>query len=202
KYWTVSHYKWLNNLHFNNEILQETFNDYYSRVRVQEENLNSMDKKIQEIAESEPYREKVGILRCFRGVDYLTAMFLLCEVNDFKRFKTAGSFMSFLGLVPGEYSSGSKRKQTGITKTGSPRLRRILTEAAWQHRFPGTGSKIITARRSGQPALVVALAEKASLRLHKKFRNLQLRGKTPQVMITAVSRELSGFLWAAMNLVA
>ncbi|ABJ75633.1 IS110 family transposase [Leptospira borgpetersenii] len=202
KYWTVSHYKWLNNLHFNNEILQETFNDYYSRVRVQEENLKSMDKKIQEIAESEPYREKVGILRCFRGVDYLTAMFLLCEVNDFKRFKTAGSFMSFLGLVPGEYSSGSKRKQTGITKTGSPRLRRILTEAAWQHRFPGTGSKIITARRSGQPALVVALSEKASLRLHKKFRNLQLRGKTPQVMITAVSRELSGFLWAAMNLVA
>ncbi|WP_032851748.1 transposase, partial [Leptospira borgpetersenii] len=115
---------------------------------------------------------------------------------------TAGSFMSFLGLVPGEYSSGSKRKQTGITKTGNPRLRRILTEATWQHRFPGTGSKIITARRSGQPALVVALSEKASLRLHKKFRNLQLRGKTPQVMITAVSRELSGFLWAAMNLVA
>ncbi|MFX3509090.1 IS110 family transposase, partial [Leptospira borgpetersenii] len=67
---------------------------------------------------------------------------------------------------------------------------------------PGTGSKIITARRSGQPALVVALSEKASPRLHKKFRNLQLRGKTPQVMITAVSRELSGFLWAAMNLVA
>ncbi|EKR98474.1 transposase, IS116/IS110/IS902 family [Leptospira mayottensis 200901122] len=202
KYWTVSHNKWLNNLQFNNEILQETFNDYYSRVRVQEENLKAMDKRIQEIAESEPYREKVGILRCFRGVDYLTAMFLLCEVCDFKRFKTAGSFMSFLGLVPGEYSSGSKREQTGITKTGSPRLRRILTEAAWQHRFPGTGSKIVTARRSGQPALVVALAEKASLRLHKKFRNLQQRGKTPQVMITAVSRELSGFLWAAMNLVA
>ncbi|MBF3351932.1 transposase, partial [Leptospira borgpetersenii serovar Balcanica] len=103
---------------------------------------------------------------------------------------------------PGEYSSGYKRKQTGMTKTGSPRLRRILTEAAWQHRFPGTGRKIITARRSGQPALVVALAEKASLRLHKKFRNLQLRGKSPQVMITAVSRELYGFLRAAMNLVA
>lgn len=171
-------------------------------MKVQEENLKAMDRKIQEIAESEPFRERVGILRCFRGVDYLTAMFLLCEVCDFKRFKTAGSFMSFLGLVPGEYSSGSKRKQTGITKTGSPRLRRILTEAAWQHRYPGVGSKAVTARRVGQPALVVALAEKASLRLHKKFRNLQQRGKTPQVMITAVSRELSGFLWAAMNLVA
>ncbi|EMI65659.1 transposase, IS116/IS110/IS902 family, partial [Leptospira interrogans serovar Pomona str. CSL10083] len=121
KYWTVSHYKWLNNLHFENEILQETFNDYYSRVKVQEENLKAMDQRIQEIAESEPFRERVGILRCFRGVDYLTAMFLLCEVCDFKRFKTAGSFMSFLGLVPGEYSSGSKRKQTRITKTGSPR---------------------------------------------------------------------------------
>ncbi|OLY60913.1 IS110 family transposase [Leptospira santarosai serovar Guaricura] len=202
KYWTASHYKWLNNLHFENEILQATFNDYYSRVRVQEENLKAMDQKIQEIAKSEPYREKVGILRCFRGVDYLTAMFLLSEVNDFKRFKTAGSFMSFLGLVPGEYSSGPKRKQTSITKTGSPRLRRILVEAAWQHRFPGTGSKVVAARRVGQSALVVSLAEKASLRLHKKFKSMQLRGKTPQVMITAVSRELSGFLWAAMNLVA
>ncbi|EMJ94473.1 transposase, IS116/IS110/IS902 family, partial [Leptospira alstonii serovar Sichuan str. 79601] len=200
KYWTVSHYKWLNNLHFENEILQETFNDYYSRVKVQEKNLKAMDRKIRGVAESEPFRERVGFLRCFRGVDYLTAMFLLCEVCDFKRFKTAGSFMSFLGLVPGEYFSGSKRKQTGITKIGSPRLRRILTEAAWQHRYPGVGSKAVTARRVGQPALVVALAEKASLRLHKKFRNMQQRGKTPQVMITAVSRELSGFLWAAMNL--
>ncbi|EMO85682.1 transposase [Leptospira santarosai str. AIM] len=95
KYWTASHYKWLNNLHFENEILQATFNDYYSRVRVQEENLKAMDQKIREIAESEPYREKVGILRCFRGVDYLTAMFLLSEVNDFKRFKNAGFFHEF-----------------------------------------------------------------------------------------------------------
>ncbi|KLO75056.1 Transposase, IS116/IS110/IS902 family [Leptospira interrogans serovar Muenchen] len=199
KYWTTSHYKWLNNLHFENEILQETFNDYYSRVRVQEENLKAMDQKIQEIAKSEPFKERVGILRCFRGVDYLTAMFLLCEVCDFKRFKTAGSFMSFLGLVPGEYSSGSKRKQIGITKTGSPRH---FDRSCLQHRFPGTGSKIVAARRTGQSALVVALAEKASLRLHKKFRSLQLRGKSPQVMITAVSRELSGFIWAAMNLAA
>ncbi len=81
-----------------------------------------MDKKIQEIAKSEPYRETVGILRYFQGVDYLTVMFLLCEVCDFKRFKTAGSFMSFLELVPGKYSNGSKRKQTGITKTGNPDL--------------------------------------------------------------------------------
>ncbi|AVQ10430.1 Transposase, IS116/IS110/IS902 family [Leptospira santarosai] len=69
-----------------------------------------------------------------------------------KRFKTAGSFMSFLELVPGEYSSASKRKQTGITKTGSPRLRRILTEAAWQHRFSGTGSKVVVASRVVQSA--------------------------------------------------
>ncbi|EMG13225.1 transposase for insertion sequence element IS1533 family protein [Leptospira interrogans serovar Grippotyphosa str. LT2186] len=78
----------MNNLHFENEILHETFNDYYSRVRVQEENLKAMDQKIQEIAKSEAFRERVGILRCFRGVDYLTAMFLLSEVNDFRRFKT------------------------------------------------------------------------------------------------------------------
>ncbi|EMN73637.1 transposase, IS116/IS110/IS902 domain protein [Leptospira interrogans serovar Bataviae str. UI 08561] len=83
----------------------ETFNDYYSRVRVQEENLKAMDQKIQEIAKSEAFRERVGILRCFRGVDYLTAMFLLSEVNDFRRFKTAGSFIElfrylFLENIP------------------------------------------------------------------------------------------------------
>ncbi|EQA81594.1 hypothetical protein LEP1GSC193_3981 [Leptospira alstonii serovar Pingchang str. 80-412] len=98
-----------------------------------------------------------------------------------------GWFLENIPAVP-------KENKRGLTKTGSPRLRRILTEAAWQHRFPGTGSKIVTARRVGQPALVVALAEKASLRLHKKFRNMQHEWCTPQVMITAVSRELSGFL--------
>ncbi len=104
-----------------------------------------------------------------------------------------------MDLFPENIPAVPKENKQGLQKLEVPD---ILTEAAWQHRFPGTGSKIVAARRTGQPALVVALAEKASLRLHKKFRNLQLRGKSPQVMITAVSRELSGFIWAAMNLAA
>ncbi|EPG84344.1 transposase, IS116/IS110/IS902 family [Leptospira santarosai serovar Shermani str. 1342KT] len=109
-------------------------------MRVQEENLKAMDQKIREIAESEPYREKVGILRCFRGVDYLTAMFLLSEVNDFKRFKTAGSFMSFLGLVPGEYSSGYQKKTNGHYKNGKSQTSKdsgrscLATSISWNRK--------------------------------------------------------------------
>lgn len=199
KYWTKEHIRWLNQIHFDDSLLQATFNDYYARIRVQDENLKSMDHTIRDIAETEPFADRVGILRSFRGIDYLTAMFLICEVSDFQRFPTAGAFMSFLGLVPGEYSSGKKRRQTGITRAGSPLLRRILVEAAWQHRFPGTGSKAVAARRTGQAPAVIAIAEKASLRLHRKYRGMLERGKSPQTTITAVSRELAGFIWAAMK---
>ena len=166
---------------------------------MQEENLDAIDKNIKVIAQTDPYQEKVAILRSFKGIDYLTALLLISEIGDFERFPTAGSFMSFLGLVPGEYSSGTKRRPTGITKAGSPLLRRILVEAAWHQRFPGSGGRVVLARREGQPAEIIAVAEKAALRLHKKYKKMIERGKTPQVTITAVSRELAGFIWSVMK---
>ncbi len=142
------------------------------------------------------------MLRSFKGIDYLTAMLLISEVCDFRRFPTAGSFMSFLGLVPGEYSSGAKVKRTAITKSGSGMLRRILVEASWHQRWPGSGGKRVLERREGQPPGVIAIAEKAGLRLHRKYKKMMEKGKSPQVTVTAVSRELAGFIWAAMKEVA
>ncbi|EMI64203.1 hypothetical protein LEP1GSC076_3199, partial [Leptospira sp. Fiocruz LV4135] len=114
----ASHYKWLNNLHFENEILQATFNDYYSRVRVQEENLKAMDQKIREIAESEPYRRSWNLEMLSRS-DYLTAMFLLSEVmisNDSKqRF-----FHDFLGLVPENIRVVPKENKQALQKREVP----------------------------------------------------------------------------------
>ena len=99
-----------------------------------------LDARLAEIAEQAPYREPVGWFRCFRGIDTLTAMLILAELHDFRRFGSARALMAFLGLVPGEDSSGEKHRRGRITKMGNALVRRILVEASWhyQHR-PGVG---------------------------------------------------------------
>ncbi len=180
RYWTQVHYKWLDGIQFDDPLVQETYSNYYRQIRRADENLKSMDKSIKNIAETEPYQERVAILRAFKGIDYLTAMFLIAEVGDFSRFASAGSFMSFLGLVPGEYSSGGKRRPTGITKAGSSLLRRILTEASWHQRWPGSGGVRLVERRKDQPAKVIAITERAALRLHRKFKKCKKEEKVPR----------------------
>lgn len=158
----------------------------------------ALDPEVATLATVEPWVRPVGWLRCFRGIDTLTAATLLLEVFDFRRFGTPRPFMSFVGLVPREASSGVRPRRGSITKTGNAHLRRVLVEAAWhsQHR-PGP-SGLIRARRAGQPPTVVAVAEQAEVRLHRRFARLVARGKLRTVAATAVARELCGFLWAAI----
>jgi transposase len=130
------------------------------------------------------------------GINYLTALSLVCEVEDFSRFASAAHYMAFLGLVPREYFSCSWRLQGGITKTGNIHLRRLLVEAAWHYRTRCTSSKDLRLRRHSQPPEVVACAERASARLHRTYMRLVLgRGCKTQVAVTAVARELAGFIW-------
>ena len=136
--------------------------------------------------------------RAFKGVDYIIALSLVCEIGDFKRFPTAAAFMSYLGLVPSEYSSGKKRKQGGITKTGNGHMRKLLTEAAWHYARPVQVSKRLAERRVGTSENIISYADKALNRLHKKYVKLVFRGKSKQASVTAVARELSGFLWGVM----
>jgi transposase len=126
-----------------------------------EARLIELDARLAALAEEAPYREPVGWLRCFRGIDTLTAMLMLAESHDFRRFGSARALMAFLGLVPGEDSSGEKHRRGRITKMGNALVRRILVEASWhyQHR-PGIG-RALKARRTGQPARVIAIADKA-----------------------------------------
>ena len=140
----------------------------------------------------------MGRLRCFRGIDWLVALALVCEIGDFRRFGSAGSFMNYLGLVVDEYSTGTKRRQGSITKAGNSHLRRLLTEAAWHYRRPPAPSKRLNERRRGQPEQFIAYADRAARRLSKKFFRLVFRGKRSQVAVTAVARELAGFVWGAM----
>jgi len=173
--------------------------DYQLAIDHTEARLLALDARLKELAEQEPYREPVGWLRCFRGIDTLTAMLILAELHDFRRFSSARALMAFLGLVPSENSSGEKHRRGRITKMGNALVRRILVEASWhyQHR-PGVG-RALAARRKGQPPRVIAIAEKAQRRLCGRFRRLTAEHKPAPKVAVAVARELAGFIWAALQ---
>jgi transposase len=199
RYWTGKHYRWLSRLKFEDGMEQLALEEYLEEVRRLEEKIGRLDKKIEEAAGSERYVEQVRKLRAFRGIDYLTALSLVCEVGDYKRFPTAEAFMSYLGLVPSEYSSGKKRKQGGITKTGNGHLRKLLTESSWHYARPNQVSKRLERRRAGTDEQTIRYADKAMKRLHEKYTRMVYKGKLKQTAVTAVARELAGFIWGVMN---
>ena len=173
--------------------------DYLLAIDQREARLIELDATLAAIAETDPYRERVGWLRCFRGIDTLTAILILAELHDFRRFPAARSLMAYLGLVPGEDSSGEKQRRGRITRTGNTLVRRLLVETAWhyQHR-PSIGVALVK-RRKGQPGRVIAIADKAQQRLCRRFRRLAEHHKPAPKIAVAIARELAGFLWAALQ---
>lgn len=197
--WTKAHRDWMLDLAFRHEFQKEAFDQYYSHMQELENRLERIEAKIVTIAGSAPYREPVARLRCFKGIDHLTALALVCEVGDFRRFHSAASFMAYLGLVPSERSSGTKRRQGGITKTGNVHLRKLLIESSWHYRYRGAASAALNARRLGMDEAVIAYADKALHRLQSKFARLVFRGKSSKTAVAATARELAGFIWGAMT---
>ena len=196
--WTAAHRRWLRSLEFENALEQHTFDEYLSEVLRLEEKRARIAAEVEEIAAQERYCESVATLRAFKGIGTLTALSLVVEIGDFRRFRTAAQFMAFLGLVPCENSSGDRRRLGGITKAGNSHLRKLLVEAAWHARSYHRHSRSLRRDRSGLPAQTVAYADRAGRRLTKKFHRLLYSGRPPQVAATAVARELAGFLWGAM----
>lgn len=195
KAWTQKFNQWLNGIEWTNDLLRATFDCYRHKIQTLQADLHEMDQRIKQLSLTGHHAKTVARLRCLRGIDTLTAMNLVAEIGDFRRFSNAGSFMSFLGLVPGEHSSGNSRRQTSITKTGNSQLRRLLIEAAWHARFAGPASLRLRERRRNQHPELVAYAEKAQKRLNKKYVKLLNRKKVPQIAATAVAREMAGFIW-------
>jgi transposase len=138
----------------------------------------------------------VTALQALRGVDMVSAVTLVAEVGDFRRFASASELMSFVGLVPSEHSSGGSRRQGRITRTGNPHVRRILIESAWHYRRPARMSKAIRERNDRVSASVRAIAWTAQQRLNKRLSHLMSRGRPAPQAVTAVARELVGFVWA------
>lgn len=198
--WSKQHRAWLN--HLREEIdegpMATVIRTELEQLEYLETKLRSLDAEIEEHARRHPYREVVEALCCLRGVKVLTAMVLATEIGDIRRFPTAQSLMAWTGLVPQERSSGAREHRGPITKNGNAHVRRILVEAGWNHRHRSGATLVLNRRRQGQPADIVAIAVKAQHRLGKKFRKLSLR-KHQNKAVTAVARELSGFVWAIMK---
>jgi transposase len=199
RHWTAKHHRWLLSLAFDQTDLREVFDLYYVQVQHDQQRLASLDKQVAALAEREDYREIVGLLRCFKGVETLTAVTLVTELFAFGRFDSPRDLMGYLGLVPSEHSSGERRRPGAITKAGNGRLRRLLVESAWHARHRPRVGKVLQSRRQGQPPWAIDLADRAMARLHTRYWRLMERGKIPNVVVVALARELAGFLWAMVH---
>ena len=200
RHWTQKHFRWLSGLRFARARDSVIFNGYLSEVVQRKDRVAELLGAISALATEAPYAKPVGWLRCFRGIDVLTAMTVVTELYAIERFSSPRQLMSYVGLVPSEASSGETEHKGGITKTGNRRVRRVLIQAAWNQRKRVGVSAALQKRRVGQPAWAIQLADHAMRRLHRRYWYLIHRGKVATVAATAVSRELVGFIWAALYL--
>ena len=199
--WTKKHRQWFRELRGTLEgPLQTALAIELEHLEYLESQTRALDTELELFGRSESYRQRCEALCCLRGVKTLTALTMLLEIDDVRRFPSPRGLMAYFGLVPSEHSSGDRERRGSITKAGNIHARRLLVEAAWNNRYPAAAELILNRRRQGQPPQVVAIALKAQHRLYKKFHRLDQR-KHRHVAITAVARELCGFIWAILNAV-
>lgn len=197
-YWTTTHRAWLAQIRREQAgALATALSTEGELLEYLETQLHALDAEIARYAQRPPFQPVVEALGCLRGVRTLTAMTLATEIGDIRRFRSPRALMAFAGLVPSEHSSGEHEQRGPITKTGNVHLRRVLVEAAHNHRARAGATLVLNRRRQGQPPPLVAIAVKAQHRLSKRYWHLALR-KHHNVAVVAVARELCGFVWALM----
>lgn len=199
KNWSQAHWRCIRSQQFEQPPLQRAFEASLFALEQALARQAELDKEVEALATTERHREPVGWLRCFRGLDTLSAVILLAEVVDFARFRQPRELMAYLGLVPSEYSSGDSQRRGALTKAGNSHARRVLVEAAWHYRHRPTVGRALALRSEGQPPAIVAQAWRAQQRLHRRYRHLVGHGTRSPVVVAAVARELVGFIWAAMT---
>jgi transposase len=198
-YWTQAHEQWIAGQRFSEPALAAALAHYRAALDTRRSELDAVEAALEPWATREPLAAAVARLGCYRGIAELTGLILAAEVVDWRRFPSARAFMGFTGLVPAEYSSGERTRRGSITKAGSEPARTALIEAAWAYRFqPRIG---ITLRRRQHDASPQTLARswQAQRRLYAKYKTMTARGKPAGVAVTAMARELAGFVWAEMT---
>jgi transposase len=198
KAWGSRHSQWLAAIHFEHQADQDTFIDYRTEVEHAAARIERLDRSIDAAIEDAPSETRVlcDALQSLRGVARVTAVTVVAELGTLSRFDHPRQLMSYSGMVPSEASSGGKVRRGAITKTGNSHLRRVLVEAAWMYRFAPQLYPGLRKRQEGQPEAIKAISWKAQHRLHARYRRLAARGKPQPQVVTAVARELLGFIWA------
>lgn len=194
--WTLAHRRWLSELTFEQPAQHIVLEEAIAAVRHSEAHRDRMDAHLRAALPGWSLYPLVCALTALRGIDVIAAAGLAAAIGDPSRFASAPDFMGYLGLVPSEHSSGLRRRLGAITKAGDVHARTLLIEAAWSYRLPARISRTKLARLEGVPDAVQALAWKAQTRLCARYRTLIARGKSKQVVVTAIARELAGFVWA------
>ena len=198
--WTQAYRRWLRTLAWAESGVAVVCRTYLDALESAEARVRELDARLTTWPVPAALAGPVAHLQCFRGIDRLHALTIAAETGDGRRFPTARGYMHYTGLTCWEWSSGARRRQGGISKMGNTHLRRVLVEAAWHYRTRPACGKRLHARQQGQPDAVRHLAWRAQERLHAKARGLLGRGKRSTVAVTAVARELAGFVWAVWHL--
>ena len=196
--WMSKHLAWIKQQRFEQAAQQATLVDYLHEVEHAAERIVRLERSIDVAVQAMPAMQQAVIvgLQCLRGVAKVSAVTLVSELGQLSRFAAARQLMGYAGMVSREHSSGARINRGSISKAGNAHLRRIATEAAWAYRHhPALGSAL-RARQNGASETVKAIAWRAQHRLHQRYRALMGRGKPKQTVITAIGRELLGFIWA------
>ena len=194
--WTQKHLDWVRHQKFDQQAQQRVLTDYLKTVEDAGQREKQLTEDLAELIQHTKLYPLIRALQAFRGIRLITAVTIAAELVDLKRFASPGQLMAFVGLVPSEHSSGETQHRGRITRTGNKHVRRLLVESSWSYHYQPNMSKAIRKRNEGIAPGVQRLAWKAQQRLHKRLYHLICKGKTPQKAITAVARELTGFVWA------
>lgn len=195
-HWSKGHRRWLADQVFEHTAHQVLYQEMIEAITDAEARRDRLGGQIGNLMAQWERAPVAAALTALRGVAELSAATLVAEIGDFRRFASPRQLMGYLGQVPSEASSGKRVRRGGITRAGNARVRRILTETSWHYFDKPRVSATLAQRTETLPKEVRAIAWKAQLRLHKRFHGLLARGKPKQVAVTAVARELIGFLWA------
>jgi transposase len=194
--WTKQFWVWLGQIRLEGDQSQFVFEEMKRTYNQRLEQRGRYDQQIEAAARKPEYTQQVAALAVLRGIDRLSAMTILSELGDLRRFASAPQLMAAIGVVPSESSTGDKSTRLSITKTGNAHVRHVAVQAAWQYQRRLTTGPTIKRRRKDQPAPLVDIAERCDLRLSRKFYRMTSRGKRSTVAAVAVARELMGFIWA------
>jgi transposase len=194
--WTPAHERWIAKLKLPLPAQQIAFQEYVTAINEAAGRVERLTDQMLELLGQWRWAPVVEALQALRGVAQLTAIITVAEIGDIARFSSARHLMSYLGLTPSEHSTGTRRRLGEITKAGNSHVRRVLVESAWAYSHPARVTPILQKRLEKQTKKIREISWKAQLRLCGKYRKLKGRGKPQQQTVTAVARELVGFIWA------